>query len=348
MSFAAVIALIAFYETFRGPLAGWQGEGGVGRRVALYFAGISITSAVATIATTPYAVYHFNRFALYALPSNMLAVPITGFWVMPWAMVSCLLMPFGLESWGLVPMGWGVDAIIGVAELVAGWPAAVRVVPAVPPWGLALLTLGGLWICIWRRSWRRWGLLPAALGCASLLAVRPPDFVVSADAKLVAVRDSAGSYMLSSAHGPRFAEETWLRRAAVEAGEAWPTNGASGDHRLACDSAGCLYRARGRLVAIVRKPGAAAEDCAEADVVIGQIPLRHCRGASIVIDRIDLWRDGARALWLDADGVRVESVDGLRGDRPWVPRHRTSDPAPPRRRAAINTGGPAPSAGPAP
>src|SRR5919202_609431 len=93
MSFAAVIALVAFYETFREPIARWQREGGPLRRIALYFVGICLTSAVATVATTPYAVYHFNRFALYALPANMLAVPITGFWVMPWAMVSCLLMP---------------------------------------------------------------------------------------------------------------------------------------------------------------------------------------------------------------------------------------------------------------
>jgi competence protein ComEC len=278
----------------------------------------------------------------------MLAVPITGFWVMPWAMVSCLLMPVGLERWGLVPMGWGVDAIIRIAEGVAGWPVAVRVIPAVPPWGLALLTFGGLWICIWRRRWRRWGLLPAALGCASVLTVQPPDLIVSADAKLVAVRDTAGDYMLSSGHGQRFAEETWLRRAAAETGEAWPANGPSRDGSLACDSAGCLYRARGRTVAVVRDPRAASEDCAAADVVIGQIPLRTCRGPRVVIDRIDLWRDGTHALWLDGDRVRVESVDGVRGDRPWVPRRATAEAAASPRRARISRGEAARSAGPAP
>jgi competence protein ComEC len=349
MSFAAVIALIAFYETFRERIAGWQKGGGAGRRVLLYFVGISLTSAVATVATTPYAVYHFNRFALYALPSNMAAVPITGFWVMPWAMVSCMLMPFGLERWGLVPMGWGVDAIIGVAESVASWPAAVRLVPAMPPSGLVLLTLGGLWICIWRLPWRRWGVVPIALGCASLLATRPPDLIVAADAKLIAARGADGSYMMSAERGPRFAEETWLRRASAEAGEAWPTVGTSRDGSLACDRSGCLYRARGRTVAVVRDPGAASEDCAAADVVIGEIPLRSCRAAGIVIDRIDLWRSGAHAIWLDADGIRVESVDALRGDRPWVPRHAAAAPtAAPRRSTAVNSGGRGRSAGPAP
>ncbi|MCH7832145.1 MAG: hypothetical protein IIC55_04655, partial [Proteobacteria bacterium] len=37
-----------------------------------------------------------------------------------------------------------------------------------------------------------------------------------------------------------------------------------------------------------------------------------------MIDRFDLWRHGGHALWLDATGVRIESVNGSRGDRPWV------------------------------
>jgi hypothetical protein len=43
-----------------------------------------------------------------------------------------------------------------------------------------------------------------------------------------------------------------------------------------------------------------------------------------VIDRIDSWRRGAVALWLDRDGVAVESVNESRGDRPWVPHPRSA------------------------
>jgi len=49
-----------------------------------------------------------------------------------------------------------------------------------------------------------------------------------------------------------------------------------------------------------------------------------------VIDRIDSWRRGAVALWLDRDGVTVESANESRGDRPWVPHPRPArrrDPA---------------------
>jgi hypothetical protein len=45
----------------------------------------------------------------------------------------------------------------------------------------------------------------------------------------------------------------------------------------------------------------------------------RCRSIMPVIDRIDSWRRGAVALWLDADGITVESTNETRGDRPWVP-----------------------------
>jgi competence protein ComEC len=40
-----------------------------------------------------------------------------------------------------------------------------------------------------------------------------------------------------------------------------------------------------------------------------------------VIDRFDLWRGGTHAIWLDPEAITIETVDGWRGERPWVPRH---------------------------
>jgi len=47
-------------------------------------------------------------------------------------------------------------------------------------------------------------------------------------------------------------------------------------------------------------------------------------------DQDKFWRRGAVALWLDRDGVTVESANESRGDRPWVPHPRPArrkDPA---------------------
>ena len=60
-----------------------------------------------------------------------------------------------------------------------------------------------------------------------------------------------------------------------------------------------------------------------ADVVISLVPVGGaCASASTLLDRFDLWREGAHAIWLRRGAVRVVSVNGVRGDRPWVLRPR--------------------------
>jgi competence protein ComEC len=244
---------------------------------------------------------------------------ITGFWIMPWALVACLLMPFGFEALALRPMGMGIDAVSAIAQGVTAWPGAVLTVPSMPVAGLILLSVGGLWLCIWQRRWRWLGLAPIAAGYLSLLLVRPPDILVAADSSLVALRASDGSYLLSKSRGARLYEETWTRRAAAETGPAWPASGASADGSLSCDAQGCLYRAHGRTVALIRDGAALAEDCANADLVVSPVAAHRACRRPLVIDRIDTWKKGGHAVWLDADGIRIETVNGWRGERPWAP-----------------------------
>lgn len=336
MSFAAVAALIAGYEIvvargwFTAAAGGgsFGGDGSFGRgwlgRGGLYLAGVLLTSVIAILATAPFAVYHFNRMAWFGLAANLIAVPLTGLWIMPCALVAFLLMPFGLEVIALVPMGWGIEVIIAVARRVAAWPGAVTAVRALPEAGLVLILAGGLWLCIWRRPWRLAGLPLLAAGLLSLLWLRPPDLLISGDAKLIGLRDDTGRLWVSSDRRARYTAETWARRAGLAAAAAWPRDAEALRGQLRCDAVGCIFRARGQIVALVENPRGLAEDCALAGVLISLEPLarRDCRLPAVVIDRFAIWREGAHALWLSPEGVRVETVRERRGARPWAPERR--------------------------
>lgn len=322
MSFAAVVALIAGWEAWSERRLDdtppfWQ------RGVTRYLVGVVATTMIAGAATAPFALYHFNRYAMYGLVANMIAVPATALWIMPWAVVAFLLMPFGLEGLGLVPMGWGVALVNEVAKVIAAWPGSVALLPAMPTWGLALVTFGGLWLCLWRRRWRLAGLGAVAAGMLSIALVRPPDMLVDAGG-LVAVRTGDGTLAVSSVRAGRFTREMWLRQAGLEAdaAEAWPRAGASADRRLSCDALGCLYRAHGHTIAVVRDRAALIEDCWAARLVVSTAILgrQACTGSARVIDGRDLRRHGAHALWLAPENVRIESVNDSRGRRPWVLR----------------------------
>ena len=318
MSFGAVLALIAAYEVLTPRITAWRQSTGWFGKAALYFVGIALSSVVATQAPTPISLFHFQQMALYGVLSNMLAVPVTAFWVMPWGLLSYVLLPMGWEQPALVAMGWGVSVVIWTAHVTAELPGATLLVPAMPLAGLIAIVAGGLWLALWGGSWRLWGLLPVLAGLASPMLTVPPDLLVAGDGKLMAVRVADGRLSLSSGTAARFIAAAWLKRDGMDSASAsWPKAGRSADGRLACDALGCVYGKDGRTVALSRHAAAHGDDCGTADAVVSLEPVRRCR-APVVIDRWALLRDGTHALTVTPSGVRVESVRDRRGQRPWT------------------------------
>ncbi len=319
MSFAAVASLIATYEVANAWLHRWRTSTGALGQASLYVVGSVLTSVVATVATLPFSLYHFQQMALYGVLSNMIAVPLTTFWVMPWALAVYLLMPFGLDAWALIPMGWGVAACNWLAHVTAALPGSVLWVPAMPVAGLAAIVLGGLWLLLWLGRWRLWGIPPILLGFASVLLASHPDVLVSGDGTVMAVRTADGGFSFAD---PKTATglvgQTWLHRDGTnQAAEPWPADGYGAGGRLSCDELGCLYRVGELTVALVRNGLALEEDCDTADVVVATESIRHC-SAPVVIDYWALRHGGAHAIWLSGGRVDIRSVVPERGVRPWT------------------------------
>jgi competence protein ComEC len=331
MSFFAVLGLIAAFEVLRVHLARWR----AGRapntdwfgwiawllhRGAFWLGTMIMTSLVASLMTTPFALYHFDRMSTYGLVANLLAVPLTGFWVMPMGMAALLLMPFGLDAPFWHATAWGCEGILWVARTVTDWPHAVIFAPAMPQWALIAVSLGLVVLCLMRTRWRLVGLAPVAIGLASVAFVTTPDLIVSADAKLVAAKDESGRYWLSSSRAARLTAETWLRRNGQVKGRSFRTADDAPPENFACDPMGCIYKHAGRQIAVAFASDALPEDCRRADLIVSAVPIRgKCPQPSATIDFFDLWREGAHAVWIDGKtGFRIEKVAATLGDRPWV------------------------------
>ena len=237
MSFAAVLALIAGYDALRPVLSRLHGGGW--RRMALHGAAPVVTSLLAGTASAPYAAYHFGHVQLYFIVANVVAVPLTALWVLPWGVVALLLMPFGAEQLAFTPMGWGLEAILWVARGVSSWPAATVSVPPMPAWGLAVFSLGLAWLCLWRTPVRLAGVAVMLVGLLSpLMAARAgrAGFVGRqaggvARAGRVGVGGAAGGVVVrsgcladASGGGCVAAVGGWVRRGGVPGG--WGAAGA--------------------------------------------------------------------------------------------------------------------------
>lgn len=318
MSFAAVVALVAVYEQGAPYLQRRQARGW-GGRIPRYIGGVALTTLIAGAATSLIALYHFGRIAHFSLAANIVAVPLTALWIMPWAVVSVALMPFGLEGLALVPMEWGIALVIQVAQGVAGWPGAVSLVPAMPVWGLACIALGGLWLCLWQRKWRYFGIAGIVAGLASIPAHRGPDILVADDGGVMAVRDAEGELIVNNDRRGRRTARSWRENAGQR--DVRHARDPALANRIACDALGCIAQVQGKTVALVEDPRALSEDCRRADIVVSAVPVRRrCASARVVVDRFDLWRNGAHAIRIGPDGaVSVETVADYSGNRPWTP-----------------------------
>ena len=304
MSFAAVTALIAVAE--------WEAaRPSYGARSAFfrYARGIAMTSLVGSLATMPYVLFTFDRASHYAVLGNLLAMPVMGFWVMPAAAFSVAAMPFGLETLPLHLLGQGIDVMLAVGRFVSGLPAAISLARAFPAAALGLMTLGGLWLAIWRRSWRWWGLVPVFAGLSWALLAPAPDILVAPDGRSIALRADDGRFYFPRPPKDSFAAARWLERDGDGRDpKAVPAIGR-------CDASGCVVKGPDGIIAMPLLPQALAEDCAQAAILISAVPVKNRAGPKLVLDSIAIAKGGGYAI---TDG-KAQSVREWRGERPWVP-----------------------------
>ncbi|HEY8290280.1 MAG TPA: ComEC/Rec2 family competence protein, partial [Acetobacteraceae bacterium] len=255
MSFSAVLALISGYEALRPWLRRLHGRSWH-RRFASHLVALALTSALAGTASAPYGAYHFGHLQLYFVIANMVAVPLTALWVMPAGLIALPLMPLGLERLALVPMGWGAEVVIWVARTTASWPAATLPVAHMPAWGLAVLSVGLAWVGLWRGRVRLAGLLAIGLGIASPAMIRPPDLLVAAAGRLLAVRTPAGVFFQQAHGGSRFVRDAWMQYWAAGSAQALPEAGQIADAGIVCGAGACLLQPRADASAALLVRGA--------------------------------------------------------------------------------------------
>jgi competence protein ComEC len=298
MSFAAVAGLVAVAE--------WE--------MQRHARGIAVTSLVGSLATMPFALFHFERATHYAVLGNLIAMPVMGFWVMPAAALSVALMPLGLQDLGLHLLQQGIAVMLAMGRWVSGLPGAVSLAPAMPLSALVLMSLGGLWLAIWRKAWRWWGVIPLAAGAGLAWFAPLPDMLVAPDAMTIAIRASDARLHFVRKPLDKYAARDWLRRD----GDGRDLAQATGLPGLLCDGQGCVAREKA-VIAMSVHAEALEQDCLRAVVVISAAQAARCDGPAVVIDQTAALAGQGWRVTLSPRPLAT-SVRQSRGDRPWVAR----------------------------
>ena len=129
-----------------------------GRGLRAFLHELSVGQLVMTVALLPLTLWFFGQASLVGALSNLIAVPLVSFAVVPCALFGMLLL--GLCPPLATPVLWLAARIAHaqwwLLEQMATWPGAHWYLPAVQPYALLLALPGALWLFLPRGVPLRW------------------------------------------------------------------------------------------------------------------------------------------------------------------------------------------------
>lgn len=327
MSFAATMALVALFEMMKraphepalptpGPLIGTLQASVRG------LGGVILISLVAGIATDPFAIYHFQRFSVYALPANLITAPIMSFLVAPAAAAAALLAPFGLADAALEVMASALDLVAAIGATFGGRPEALQALPMPPHAAFMLCVFAMMWACLWRGALRWFALAPFAASIGLYLGAPAPIAAFDADLRAVFVRTGEPGEpwrMIAGAGRSTYARD----RIGAMLGLA-PSRVARLSTPEACSENACVLNLAQHTLVLVRTEAGAADACVRGATVIARAPIEpafaeRCAPA-LIIDAESLQSAGGGFVYVDADTLTVARADPGHLARPWSRR----------------------------
>ena len=324
MSFAAVTALIAVYDLklkYDNRRHERSGNLPVKKstvtQLLSFGFGICLTSLVATVATAPFALYHFHQISYMGPLANMFAIPVFSLAVMPLVVLSLGMMPLGLETVPLQCLTISIDALLAIAHWSASFKPAVFHLGAINASSVIFASLAAL-IAIFANKTQKWGAF--VLLAAAFMTAKPfqkPDVLISDKGDVVAIRGLDNRLYASDGRKGEFALAKWLKaegdgRHPVETRE---------NNTFTCDATACTGMVKGKRVTLLRSLAALSDVCNQSDIIIYRFEIkRRCPATMMKIARFALSHGGAHALYIDQEKIKAITSEDKRRHRIWA-RH---------------------------
>ncbi len=320
LSFAAVVGLIASYERSFFQFKRFQFSPLL-KKIVTYGVGIFKSSLVSSLATLPFTVFHFHKFTLQSVTGNGLAIPLVGAWIMPMGLLSTLCsFSETLQTFFLKRMGEGIVIMERVIVWCSELPGSAIYVPQISMLSLSLVSLGGLWLCLWRHKLRWMGILLMATGIALVFTTDVPSVFISGDARIVGVVEKE-YFFISSNRTDTFLANVWSGFAGIKPGHIHTWRKAP---QVQCVGHSCLFKTKDFTVGCLKDLEHLDDFCESSNILISEAPLRGlrkaCKGPQIIIDRFDVWKQGAQVIFYKNRKLFLDRAAHGVGQRLWAQR----------------------------
>jgi ComEC/Rec2-related protein len=327
LSFAAILVLGSFYEVMPRLRSN-----NLFLKAVCYFIEIILVSIIIQIATTPFLMHSFQNVSLLGFIANILAIPLTSFFVMPLGFLVLFLMPLNLEKYALTLMGKGILLIEKIAVFVAEMNYSNLVSPQLSGFGLVIAILGLLLICLSSSRLRWFGVLIFSLSFLTLIFDKKPDILFDGGQKFFAIYDQKNGLIFSKDLKPSKEREIWMKKMGEVEFKSIATKQIPKQvqddrifwkifpHRhpelvlgsFTCDEAKCLIT-KSQKILVLLKRNKISEICKnDFDVIVNltaKYLLPPCIAAGkIKIDNSDFYQKGGQFFYFEERKIRIKTT----------------------------------------
>lgn len=329
MSFSAVASLVAAYEalnrwSFRRREATNRdvqrtGFRGLARSTTTYFGSLAMTSLVAGSATSFIAAMHFHQVPALGLMANVIAMPVVSMLVMPFVLLSLILMPFGFEFLALYPVHHGIEWTVAISHWVESF-GQQWITGRLPAAMFGAFLVAVLPLLLLKTRIRFAGLLIAAPLLAIPQPRSDPDILIAENGRAVAVANDNGEMSALFPQRDNFVTQVWARALGVRTMERLKKT------QEECNRDRCIHVLPQSLTLhVVYDPDLLWSSCMRADILIApRLRWVNCKSRvpRLILKRGDFESGGSHAIHMDRNltgpgsTLRVETAMKL-PTRPW-------------------------------
>lgn len=303
LSFAAILSLACFHE-FISRFKPEDLDLSWLKRFLWYFAEIMLASVIVQIATAPFLIFSFKNFSSLGVFANMLAIPLTSFITMPLGFISLLAMPFGLEKLPLQMMGFSINYILQIADVISSFKFAYFQNLQMPLYAFIIGFSSWLIICLFN-SKIKWIFAPIfLLSFTPLFFTKYPDISVDGQQKFFAVYNEKDGLVFSKKLRKSRKRELWMKQFAQEEFKYLNND--------ICDDKKCqIENPSGKILILLGRNNIKQICDMTADLIINlnaRYSLPECLNGKNVIDNSDFNTKGSHFIYYKEDGFEIKTA----------------------------------------
>ena len=197
LSFAAVLILLSSYEFYTSIKIHCSSNNVINRFIKYFIANL-YSSIIITILLTPISLKNFFVIQIYGVITNLIAIPLMSFFIMPLALISLLLIPLSLDKYLIQFMGYGIKLMLFSSKLIAAIPGSVLYKGFITYPSIILFILSLFWITLWKTTWRFYAIPTLTISFILMLNTKKPFIIYDYQNNIIAVEKNEKEYEVYS------------------------------------------------------------------------------------------------------------------------------------------------------